>query len=283
MKLNTYFASGAKAGFITLLMSASVFAADLTDEGKHVPVGNRHVEEGSETVTTKQARIFLKLAEGQDLSDETISEKEKQALLTRTTTESEESKTSEALKRISCGECDKDSDKVAKGARTTYYTSHSGAMHTPIGISYLGELVELEDESIWEVESCDRYKTLNWLTGDTLVIKRNTEWFKTHKYKIVNITTGAEVRVNLYRGPLYNGYFTYWIEAIDTINGNMLLQCGDLNASVWQLSTAESSCYQTWMYNDTIIMGVNDGWFMGTYPNLLINVNTNNDTIGDCI
>ena len=57
----------------------------------------------------------------------------------------------------------------------------------------------------------------------------------------------------------------------------MLLSDG----SLWKLSTVESSEYSTWLYNDTIIIGINDGWFMGTYPNLLINVNTNNDTIGN--
>lgn len=264
MKFDTYLKSGAKLCFMTLIMSATVFATEPTDSKQHIPVGIRSVTTESESLESKQARIASKLALGEDLSDEQISAEERAELRSLTS----EKKTGEESE-----------EKIAKGNRSTYYTSHSGAIHTPIGISYLGEFVELEDGSFWEVESGDRYKTLNWLTGDTLIIKRNSEWFKSHKYRLINVTTGVEVRVNLYLGPVYNGIYTNWIVAIDQTKGNLLLQDG----SLWQLSFAESSEYRNWLSNDTIIIGVNDGWFMGTYPNLLINVNTNNDTIGNCI
>lgn len=159
----------------------------------------------------------------------------------------------------------KDADLIHKGC----YTSHQGAFHRPQSITLGGDMVFLEDGSGWMVRQKDRYKTLDWLAGDTIVILPNHGWFSSYYYVLENRNTGAQVSVNLALGPIYNGNYTHWIVAIDYYNGNLCLDDG----SMWRISSSDSETVKKWLPNDTIIMGVNDSWF-SSKPNILINVNT---------
>ncbi|CCB90400.1 hypothetical protein WCH_CX17680, partial [Waddlia chondrophila 2032/99] len=96
---------------------------------------------------------------------------------------------------------------------------------------------------------------------------------------LVNLNTGAKVKVNLSLGPIYNGIYTHWILAIDYSNREVYLEDG----SVWKMSWWDSSIVNQWLPNDTVIIGINDGWFSGSNPNMLINVNMNDHAIGNCI
>jgi hypothetical protein len=159
----------------------------------------------------------------------------------------------------------------------TYYTSHAGALHQPMAVGAYGETVELEDGSIWSIYSGDRYKTLNWYTSDPIIVLPN-HYFSLYNYKIINVNTGAVCQANLFLGPIYNGYYTKWITAIDYIQELVWLNDG----TCWQMSGYDYSTVQKWLPNDTVIIGINDGSFSGSNPNILINVNMLNYAIGKC-
>lgn len=253
-----------------IVMVSGSLSAETTEEPKHITVGDRamsHVERVA--VQESRARIAQMIKEGADLTTEEgiqLNEEEQGELANGTTEVSGDKMLSAKM--------------TPKGINaTTYYTTHEGAFHHPYSVSLLGDTVELEDGSIWAVCSSDRYKTLDWMTGDLIIITPNDSWFSSYDYKLVNLNTGAKVKVNLALGPIYNGIYTHWIIAIDYYHGEICLEDG----SVWKMSSLDSSVVSKWLPNDTIIIGINDGWFSGSNPNLLINVNVNNYAIGKCI
>lgn len=175
---------------------------------------------------------------------------------------------------------EKDSVGALKlNSKAIYYTTHPGAFHYPKGVSIFGETVELEDGSLWSIYSGDRYLTLNWLVTDDIVITPNWTWYSIFQYRLVNQQTGASVQASLTLGPIYAGFYTHWIVAIDYYNNQICLEDG----SVWSMSAFDTSITNKWLINDTIIIGVNDGVLSSTRPNILINVNTNNYGCGTCL
>ncbi|MEC7839134.1 MAG: hypothetical protein VX777_03735 [Chlamydiota bacterium] len=163
-------------------------------------------------------------------------------------------------------------------AKKIYYNSHDGAYHSPIAVTYFGDEVTLEDGSIWTVASWDQWKTLNWLTTDTILITQNKYLFSSYKFMLVNQATGKEVEVNLSLGPIYSGYYTRWIVAIDYLNDQILLDDG----SFWEMSVLDYSITKNWYVNDTVIIGVNES-SSTLRPNILINVNMLNYARGICL
>lgn len=168
-------------------------------------------------------------------------------------------------------------DSVELISKKVYYSSHQGVFHRPIAVSLLGDMVTLEDGSVWQIKGGDCIKTLDWLAGDSIIILPNHAWFSSYKYVLLNQNTGAKVKVNLSLGPIYNGVYTHWIVAIDYYNCELCLEDG----SVWKISNSDSGTMKKWMPNDTIILGINDSWF-SSKPNILINVNMLNDVAGIC-
>jgi hypothetical protein len=159
-----------------------------------------------------------------------------------------------------------------------FYTSHDGAYHRPISVSIFGEQVTLEDGSIWTVSSWDQWKTLDWLTTDTILVMQNKWLFSSYKFMLINQNTGKEIECNLTLGPIYCGAYTHWIIAIDYFNCEIILEDG----SVWQIDPFDYSIMKKWMVNDTIIMGINESSCV-YHPNILINVNVVNYSCGICI
>ncbi len=242
------------------LISSPLMAMEEETE-EHIRVGDRALGHAERVLIEEQKyELIQKIENGDELTEE-------ECKFVREEEEIDE----EGLKS-------KLIEKSAVNA-TTYYTSHEGAMHHPIAVSLLGETVELEDGSIWSVSSGDRHKTLDWMTGDVIIIIPNHSWFSSYDYRLVNLNTGAKVKVNLSLGPIYNGIYTHWILAIDYNNREICLEDG----SVWKMSWWDSSIVNQWLPNDTVIIGINDGWFSGGNPNMLINVNMNDAAIGDCI
>lgn len=174
-------------------------------------------------------------------------------------------------------DAEKPAERLAKAA--TYISTHVGAYQYPYQVAWDGSTVELTDRSIWSVSSDDRWSTLDWLTGDTIIIVPNTNPFSIYSYRLINLNTGANVKVNLALGPIYNGIYTKWIVAIDTYYGEIMLQDG----SFWKMSSWDSLITNNWYINDTVIIGINNGWLSGSNPNILININRTNYAIGYCV
>lgn len=171
---------------------------------------------------------------------------------------------------------EEDSDELI--AKKVYYTTHEGGIHHHIAVNTLGDMITLEDGSVWQVKNSDRMKTLDWLYGDSLIILPNHAWFSSYHYVILNQNTGGKVKVNLFLGPIYNGIYTHWIVGIDYCNCELRLEDG----SVWKMSSSDSRTVNKWLLNDTVIVGINDSWF-SSKPNILINVNMINYAAGECV
>lgn len=199
---------------------------------------------------------------------------EKKRVPVGTRLESQESKDAHQQQRA---------DMMAKGANEAaalpknmkslspaiYYTLHPGAYHT-LTLIFVNNIVEFEDGSQWSVRPDHAYVTLSWHPSDIVAITPNHSWFSSYNYTLTNQNTGEAVNANLYLGPIYNGPFTHWIAAIDYYNNIIYLEDG----SRWSMSSFDSSIVYSWVLNDTVIIGVNDGLFSSSRPNILINVNT---------
>jgi hypothetical protein len=155
-------------------------------------------------------------------------------------------------------------------------TTHLGAFHHPFAISLLGDVVELEDGSQWVVASYDRYKTLNWLVSDSVVITPNHAWFSSYDFVLNNQNTGDAIEINLLMGPIFLGVYSHWIVAIDSMNDQLILEDG----SIW---TVESLWWSKWDIGQYVIIGVNDGYKSNTLPNILINIATLDYKKANCI
>lgn len=151
-----------------------------------------------------------------------------------------------------------------------FYTTHNGAYHNPLSVTSLGGVVHLEDGSVWNIADGDHYKTLNWYTNDLIVLTPNHDWFTTELFRMTNQSTNVSVRCNMALGPIYHGLYTHWIVGINYYTQEIHLEDG----SIWQVTGFDSSIFSKWLLNDTIVIGVNDGYLNTTKPNILIDVNT---------
>lgn len=167
-----------------------------------------------------------------------------------------------------------DSERVTQ--HDMFYTSHPGAFHRPYSIGIFGDTVEFDDGSVWSVPSRDAYKTLNWLPCDLIVVTPNRSWFSNYGFRLTNQNTGVSVEVDLTLGPIYNAPFTHWITGIDYYNNVVYIEDG----SRWNMSYFDGNIVGKWVVNDTVIIGINDGWLSSSKPNILINVNMLNYATG---
>lgn len=176
--------------------------------------------------------------------------------------------------QVAAAEGSEESERVTQ--HDMFYTSHAGAFHRAYSVGIYGDPIELEDGSVWSVYSRDAYKTLNWLPSDLIVITPNRSWFSTYGYRLTNQYTGVSVEANLTLGPIYNAPCTHWIVGVDYYTNVVYLEDG----TVWNMSYFSESTVRKWVVNDTVIIGINDGWLSSSNPNILINVNMLNHAAG---
>lgn len=232
------------------------------DNKKHVPVGTRMMAHAERVCILEEQALAQKSGESKDLIEQ----------------QNKSNKNGKLNGLKNALGANASSAKYIPG-KAFGYTTHTGALHYPFAVSVFGDRVELEDGSVWTVRSGDTYKTLNWLTSDLIVMTPNQEWFTVYNYKLTNQNTGVSVGVNLELGPIYNGTCTHWIIAIDKANNKVCLEDG----SIWEMSNDDYRVVNKWLINDTVIIGVNDGWLSSYRPNILLNVNTLNHARCTCI
>lgn len=161
-----------------------------------------------------------------------------------------------------------ESDQKATNALFySFYTTHLGAYHHINAISMLGDTIEIEDGSIWSIHSWDSHKTKEWKKGHTVFITKNG-WWGSCKYRLHNQNTKNSIRVDMSLQPLFNGVNTHWITDIDLDIRLVWLEDG----SIWKIDRSEMQMLKTWKINHTVIIGINNNWFAGSYSNTLINV-----------
>ncbi|MBA3816092.1 MAG: hypothetical protein H0X29_06155 [Parachlamydiaceae bacterium] len=238
--------------FCGAMLTNSLLCADEVNEDGHVPVGSRALPV-EEHVAQNEARTKLYSLDLQ--VDAQLPEGIKVA--------AEESDV-KGVRKMSKGN---NAEEVTQ--HDMFYTSHPGAFHRPYSIGYSGDTVEFEDGSVWSVKHNDALKTLNWLATDLIVVTPNRSWLSSHDFRLTNQNTGVSVQASLTLGPIYNAPFTHWIVGIDYYNNTVYLEDG----TVWKMSYFTENSFRNWVVNDTVIIGINDGWLSYTSPNILINVN----------
>lgn len=147
----------------------------------------------------------------------------------------------------------------------------AAAAHTLIQVAPFGETIELEDGSVWNINSFDSHKALYWRLNDPLIITQNSRWFASYAYKIVNQCTGTSIEANLFFGPVKNGAYTRYILSLDPLRGEIVLN----DATRWEVSAYDTSTFRGWVENDAVIIGCNSGWD-SSCEGILINVSMNN-------
>lgn len=173
-------------------------------------------------------------------------------------------------------------EKITHGAY--YFTSHEDAIHTALSVSEYREKVKLNDGTIWNVSSYDRWKLIDWLVSDGIFILPNSSFFSIYDYVLVNQRTGDYVDVNLCElevlswDPTYYGN-RHWVISIDYFGNFVTLEDG----SVWDIAYADDSILQRWYVGDVVTIGINDGWDSGVRPNILIHFNTLRYVRADCL
>ncbi|PIS02854.1 MAG: hypothetical protein COT85_02140 [Chlamydiae bacterium CG10_big_fil_rev_8_21_14_0_10_42_34] len=154
-----------------------------------------------------------------------------------------------------------------------YSNSHHWLASISINDSDQYEL-ELEDGSVWKINSYDGSKALNWRSNDPLTITQNNRWFSRHTYRIINKSNGTSAEANLFLGPILRGEFSRFIANIDHSKREISLN----DNTYWEISYLDTAVFSDWDVNDYIIIGTNSNvsfWDSGSDV-LLINVNMNN-------
>lgn len=149
------------------------------------------------------------------------------------------------------------------------------ATHAVLSVGIYGEMVEIEDGSTFTVASGSRWTVQGWRAGDYVHLLPNHGYLfglihSSYAYCLYNESTGESVEVNLTLGPYQFAETSWWISAIDDYNGIVWLMDG----TVLKVDASDRYLIQQWEPNDHIIMGYNDGWHSGSYPNIILNVAT---------
>lgn len=228
-------------GFCALMLSLTSLSAK-ESEREHTVVGNR-----AESIETRLSQL--------ETRDALASTTEKQEISAR--------KNSISKKALFL---------APNAAKSLYhYAYHPATYQSIASISYFGGAVELSDGSVWTVSTFDAPKASYWYPTDVVVITPNRAWLSTYAFRLTNQNTGESVAVDLNLGPIapsFGSYYTHWITAVDYYHNIVYLEDG----SVWKMSSFDSNTVYQWVVGDVVIVGVNDGWFSSSNPNILINV-----------
>lgn len=131
--------------------------------------------------------------------------------------------------------------------------------------------LELEDGSVWKVNSYDGSKALHWRSNDPLIITQNTRWFSNSNYRIINKSNGSSLEANPYLGPIKDGPYTRYIVSIDFDRREIQLS----DNTHWEISYLDTIAFRNhWALSDAVIIGSNSGWDSSCEA-ILINVNVN--------
>ncbi len=161
-------------------------------------------------------------------------------------------------------------DSATLQARSLHFTTHPAAFQSIATISFFNDSIEIQDGSIWSVPFADRYIVSHWFPGDVIVVTPNHNLFSPYRFRMTNQNTYEGIDVDLNLGPFYMGAYTYQISALNDYTHQIILNDG----SLWNISALDASIMAHWHGGDVVIIGVNDGLFSASLPNILINVHT---------
>ena len=233
----------------TLLLSAVIavpaFADSTDDEQRH--------EVGARALTTEQHRLIKERRAYEEVNH-------KVSPLAPEMTEEQKNKTEEEIT----------AEEEAPKAAWSYYGnlypySYAGSHHWVTGVSLLGDYVYTEDGAGYTISSLDAWETTYWLTTDRIIITADTG-LSYYNYYICNLTRGTKVLAHMTEGPYYLGAHTRWI----TSKGVFGFWLND--GYYCDVSSFDYDLMDLYAVNDTIVVGVNDGFLSLFNPFILINV-----------
>ncbi len=137
-------------------------------------------------------------------------------------------------------------------------------------LSVAGDSLELEDGAVWKTDLKTLSDIFYWSSTDPLVLTQNQEWFSIYQYKLINLTTGGSVPVNLFLGPILASSYAKFLAHFDFQRGEAFLTDG----TRWEICPRDFSRFFQWILDDCILTGSNSGW-ESSYDSILINSNMN--------
>lgn len=150
----------------------------------------------------------------------------------------------------------------------SYYSSANS--HWMTALSHTGDSVELEDGAVWKTDIRALSDLFYWSPSDPLALTQNQEWFSFYHYRLINLTTGGSVPVNLFLGPVLANSHAKFLAQFDFLRGVAVLTDG----TRWEICPRDYSHFCQWIANDCILIGTNSGW-ESSYDSILINSNMN--------
>lgn len=156
-----------------------------------------------------------------------------------------------------------------------FNTSHSGIYQNLFGNN--NYQIELQDRSIWSIHPSEVTMMYYWRTSDYIVI--SPSGLRSYPYFLTNQRTGEALRASLYLGPDANRWDTFRVVNISFDRQYLTLSDG----SQWDMSKSDFWLLMNWKVGDIVILGLNTGDGSYFYPNILINVQTNNFSFGCCV
>lgn len=157
------------------------------------------------------------------------------------------------------------------------YFTDSAQGFCPISARIVAEVspntdtIQLDDGSIWRINSTNRSDLFLWKINDLVVISQNTSWFSSYRFSISNKTANSTVQAEITLGPILGGPNTHRAVSVDSFHGQLILD----NGSVWEIAYADSSLFAGWLANDTIMIGKNRSW-LSSGDFILIDIENNN-------
>jgi len=154
-----------------------------------------------------------------------------------------------------------------------YDLSSYPGLHMAVTVGINGEIVEIEDGSVFSVRKWDQWTVAHWLPGSWVYVTPNHGYFfgligGNHDLCLVNAQTLETVEVDLSMGPYLYGENSTWIVDIDEYQGIIALSDG----SYVQVDPSDRGIMWSWLLGEHLIVGSNDGSHHYKYPNILVNV-----------
>jgi hypothetical protein len=129
-----------------------------------------------------------------------------------------------------------------------------------------GNIAQLYDDSIWEINSSDQHKVLQWRKRDEIFIKPCCRCFSFYPYVLYNRQRNEVVEATLEKVSSIPLEKTFYIIAIDS--DSRLVQLN--NYTIWQIDSKAYN-FRYWKIGQRILIGVNNHWRTAVFPHILIN------------
>jgi hypothetical protein len=148
--------------------------------------------------------------------------------------------------------------------------------HTIASVSAYGDIVELEDGSLWSISAYDGRRAMQWPIDEIISITQNTRWFSSCYYRIINRYTGASIETNLSQGPFTGGILTYYVTEFDFSRGIVTL-ANPTQSTYWEIHPSDLFKFQNWDFTQPIPVLLGDNNEYTGHPDykwecILINV-----------